>query len=179
MLKNRLQVIWVLIGFALAVPQMPVFAGEHPGDEHAGKPAKKEHKEHPGKEHAEEHAGSQATSFNAAQIKEAMNAHIKANTKNGVFAIQDPKTQENLQLKFVKIHDPVRKIEGKGYFACTDFEVIGETGKLYDLDFWLNPKDGKLVVTETKIHKEPQKIEGVWQKKERYTFVNDNPVVIE
>lgn len=172
MLKNKLRVLWVLIGFALIVPQMPVFAGEHPGDEHAGKPAKKEH---PG----DEHAGNKATNFSAAQIKEAMNAHIKENTKNGVFPIQDPKTQENLKLKFVKIHDPVRKIEGKGYFACTDFEVIGETGKLYDLDFWLNPKDGKLVVTETKIHKEPQKIEGVWQKKARYTFVNDNPVVIE
>jgi hypothetical protein len=173
MLKNRFYVLWMLIGFALVVPQMPVFAGEHPGgehpgDEHAGKPAK-----------GDEHAGSKATSFNAAQIKETMQGHIEKNTKEGVFAIQDPKTGENLKLKFVKIHDPVRKIEGKGYFACTDFEVIGETGKLYDLDFWLNPKDGELVVTDTKIHKEPQKIGDIWQKKERYTFIDDKPVVIE
>ncbi|MDP2600367.1 MAG: hypothetical protein Q8P84_06505, partial [Deltaproteobacteria bacterium] len=145
---------------------------EHPGDEHAGKPAKKEH---PG----EEHAGSKAPDFNAVQIKGAMKAHIEKNTKKGVFAIQDPKTQENLKLKFVKIHDPVRKIEGKGYFACTDFEVIGEKGKLYDLDFWLNPKDGTLLVTETKIHKEPKKQGEGWVKVERYTFVNDKPVVIK
>lgn len=172
MLKNRLHVFWMLIAFTLVAPQMPVFADEHPGDEHAGQPAKKEHA-------GDEHAGSEASSFNAAQIKEAMTSHIQKNTNDGVFAIQDTKTQENLKLKFVKIHDPVRKIEGKGYFACTDFEVVGETGKLYDLDFWLNPKEGHLVVTDTKMHKEPQKTEGVWQKIERYTFINDKPVVIE
>lgn len=36
MLKNRLQVLWVLIAFALIVPQMPVFAGEHPGVKASG-----------------------------------------------------------------------------------------------------------------------------------------------
>lgn len=41
MLKTKLHALWILIGFALILPQMPVFAGEHPGDEHAGEPAKK------------------------------------------------------------------------------------------------------------------------------------------
>lgn len=141
---------------------VPLLAGEHPGDEHAG---------------------TQAPVFTAQQIKEAMKKHIDKTTQNGVFAIHDMKTHQDLKLQFIKIHDPVRKIEGKGYFACTDFEVIGETGKLYDLDFWLNPKDGKLgrhalVVTETKIHKEPKLEGGKWTKMARYTFINDKPVEI-
>lgn len=171
MLKNWGHVFLVLIGFALIVSQMPVFAGEHPGEEHAGKPAKKEHPR-------DEHAGKTAPKFSAEQIKKAMGAHIDSQTKNGVFAIHDPKTKQDLKLKFVKIHDPVREIQGKGFFACTDFEVVGETGKLYDLDFWLNPKDGKLVVTETKIHKEPKQIDGQWTKHARYTFIQDKPVEV-
>lgn len=148
-----------ILGVLLA---LPVLAGEHPG-------------EHPG----EEHAGTTAPAFTAAQIKQAMKTHIDAVTKNGVFAIHDEKTHQDLKLKFVKIHDPVREIKGKGYFACTDFEVIGETGKLYDLDFWLNPKEGKLAVTDTKIHKEPQQVGGQWVKTARYTFVNDKPVEVK
>lgn len=170
MLKNRFHIIWVFVALILALPLSNVFAGEHPGDEHAGKPATTQ---------AEEHAGTPAPSFSALQIKEAMKAHIENATKNGVFTIHDPKTQKDLQLQFVRIHDPVRKIEGKGYFACTDFEVIGVKGKLYDLDFWLNPKEEKLVVTDTQIHKVPEKTGDVWQKRERYTFINDKPVVIE
>ena len=137
---------------------LPALAGEHPG---------------------QEHAGTQAPAFTAAQIKQAMGAHINAVTKNGVFTIHDPKTHQDLRLKFVKIHDPVRKIEGKGYFACTDFEVAGQPGKLYDLDFWLNPNNGQLAVTETKIHKEPLEVGGKWTKTARYTFVNDNPVEVK
>lgn len=141
-------------------------AGEHPGKEHGGKPAK-------------EHAGEKAATFTASQIKKAMQGHINKEIKNhgGVFLIKDPKQGNvELRLKFVKIHDPVRQIEGKGYFACTDFEVVGEPGKLYDLDFWLNPRDGQLAVTETKIHKEPKLVDGQWAKTARYTFVNDKPV---
>lgn len=157
---------------------------EHAGKEHAGKEAGKEHagKEHAGKEHAgKEHAGS-ATKVSAQNIKDAMNAHITAETAKGggVFKIKDEKTSENLELNFVKIHDPVRKIDGKGYFACTDFSVKGAPEKLYDLDFWLNPgTDGKLAVTATKIHKHPKQTGGKWEKEARYTFENDKPVEIQ
>ncbi len=143
-------------------------AGEHPGAEHGGKPAK-------------EHAGEKAAVFTANHIKKAMQEHINQEIKDhgGVFVIKDPKQNNaELKLKFVKIHDPVRQIEGKGYFACTDFEAVGEKGKLYDLDFWLNPKGGQLVVTETKIHKEPTRVNGQWTKTARYTFVDDKPVEV-
>jgi hypothetical protein len=139
---------------------------EHAGKEHAGK-------EHAGKEHA-------GKAVSAMDIKNAMNQYIQEKTKegNGVFKIDDK--GQLLQLKFVKIHDPVRKIEGKGFFACTDFSVANDkSGKLYDLDFWLNPKDGKLVVTETKIHKHPVLKNGKWLKEARYTFINDKPVELK
>ncbi|NQV42298.1 MAG: hypothetical protein HQ506_08095 [Candidatus Marinimicrobia bacterium] len=146
---------------------------EHGGQEHGGQ-------EHGGQEHGgQEHGGEAAQTFTAAEIKGAMNAYIAMREDEGIFKIADEKTGEELQLKFVKIHDPVRKIEGKGFFACTDFEVVGESGKLYDLDFWLNPENGKLKVTEEKIHKHPIKTDAGWEKKARYTFINDNPVEID
>lgn len=145
---------------------------EHPGDEHPGD-------EHPGDDaKGDEHPGDKAKSdFTAKQIKKAMKSHIDSETNDkGVFTIQDEKAGEKLMLKFVKIHDPVRKMEGKGYFACTDFHVKGSKDELYDLDFWLNPKDGELAVNKTKIHKHPVKKDGKWMKKARYTFKNDKVV---
>lgn len=111
-------------------------------------------------------------------IKQAMKEHLGARVdEDGVFEIRDDKTGEVLKLKFVKIHDPVRKINSSIYFACTDFEVVGEKKKLYDLDFWLSPIDGKLVIYKEKIHKEPRKslLYG-WYKQPRYTFVNDRVI---
>ena len=78
-------------------------------------------------------------------IKEAMDIHLADRVdENGIFHMRDDKTGEILKLKFVKIHDPVRVINSNTYFACTDFHVVGERKKLYDLDFWMTPINGKL-----------------------------------
>jgi hypothetical protein len=111
-------------------------------------------------------------------IKKAMSEHIKNQTdEDGIFYLYDDKTGENLALRFQKIHDPVRVIDSNTYFACTDFKLVGEENKLYDLDFWMSPVDGVLEVFKTKIHKEPRKslIYG-WYKQPRYTFVDDKIV---
>jgi len=158
---------------------------EHAGGEHK-EHAGGEHKEHAGDEHkdeaaAERQAPTSKVDFSAAEVKSAMMAHIDAETEagNGVLKIEDNQTGVELALEFIKIHDPVRIVEGKGYFACTDFHPQGaEASKLYDLDFWLSPKDGKLVITDTKIHKHPKRQEHVWVKHPRYTFVNDQPVEV-
>ena len=108
-------------------------------------------------------------------IKATMKNHIEATADaQGVFHILDNKTGEKLELKFVRIHDPVRQIGSDIYFACTDFHVVGQPEKLYDLDFWMNDKTGELSVYLSKIHKEPRwsLIYG-WYKQPRYTFVND------
>ena len=108
-------------------------------------------------------------------IKSAMMKHIAATVDDeGVFRMLDDKTGDELALKFVRIHDPVRQIGGDIYFACTDFHVVGEPDKLYDLDFWMKDNAGDLKVYQSKVHKEPRKslLYG-WYKQPRYTFVND------
>ncbi len=97
-----------------------------------------------------------------------------------MFRIHDPVVDASLTLKFIKIHDPVRVIDGERYFACTDFAVAGEPDKLYDLDFWLHPVDGRLEVYEERIHKEPRRAAlWGWYKHPRYTFVNDEVVPLD
>ena len=118
------------------------------------------------------------TTYYVEDIKAAMLAHIESRVDDdGVFRLRDEKTGEALALKFVKIHDPVRRIDGTTYFACTDFHVVGEPDKLYDLDFWMRPKEGRLRIYAEKIHKEPRHspIYG-WYKQPRYTFVKDEIV---
>ena len=119
-----------------------------------------------------------ANKFYVEDIKAAMTAYIAAEVDAaGVFHLRDDKTGEVLALKFVKIHDPVRRIGSDIYFACTDFHVVGTPDKLYDLDFWMNPHSGELEIYDSKVHKEPRwsLIYG-WYKQPRYTFVNDNIV---
>ena len=113
-------------------------------------------------------------------IKKAMMDFIDQNVdEQGVFHLKDEKTGEDLSLKFVKIHDPVRVINSNTYFACTDFHVVGNPKKLYDLDFWMSPVDGVLKIYKTKIHKEPRRslIYG-WYKQPRYTFIDDEIVYL-
>ncbi|MBI1865729.1 MAG: hypothetical protein HYR98_08410 [Nitrospirae bacterium] len=133
-------------------------------------------------EHPGEHPGAKAKEFTASEIKKTMMDHINKGTKagGGAFKLKDADDGgKELSLKFVQIHDPVRKIAGKGYFACIDFQAAGgDKGQLYDIDFWLAPKDGQLVVTETKVHKAPVKDGGTWAKKERDNFDGDKPVVV-
>ncbi|WOJ92901.1 hypothetical protein R0135_14055 [Congregibacter variabilis] len=116
--------------------------------------------------------------FYADDIKAATRRYISQHQdQNGLFSIEDRVVGTTLTLRFVKIHDPVRVIDGNRYFACTDFAVPGEPDKLYDLDFWLRPEDGKLTVYEDRVHKEPRRsaLWG-WYKHPRYTFVNDEVV---
>jgi len=141
----------------------------------------KKKKDHGGKEHGGSEHGGRAVKkqiYTAQNIKKRMHEYIERNTINGVFHIKDAKRNNKvLKLKFVKIHNPVRKIDGKGFFACTDFQVVGtKKQKLYDLDFWLNPVDGKLYVYDEKIHKNPVMVSNKWVKKARYTFIDDKPV---
>ncbi len=113
--------------------------------------------------------------YYAEDIKDAMRQHIAASLdEEGVFRLRDEKTEEQLTLKFVRIHDPVRQIGSDIYFACTDFHVVGNPEKLYDIDFWMNADTGELKIYQSKIHKEPRwSVLYGWYKQPRYTFVND------
>ena len=113
--------------------------------------------------------------FYAEDIKATMSAYITEQLDaDGIFRMHDEKTGEDLELKFVQVHDPVRRINGDIYFACTDFHVVGISEKIYDLDFWMSGKTGALVVYESKVHKEPRlSVVYGWFKQPRYTFIND------
>ena len=118
---------------------------------------------------------SSQTIFYAEDIKEAMSRHLlETVNQEGIFDIYDEITEEDLELVFLQIHDPVRQIGEDVYFACTDFKVKNNEEKVYDIDFWLREENGYLKVFQTKIHKEPRNslIYG-WYKHPRYTFVND------
>ncbi len=53
-----------------------------------------------------------APTYYVDDIKAAMLAHVKSNVDAvGVFRLKDSHTGEQLALKFVKIHDPVRRID--------------------------------------------------------------------
>lgn len=119
--------------------------------------------------------GGKARTYYAEDIKTAMKKYIAAKVDaEGVFQMRDDKTGEELSLKFVRIHDPVRQIGSDVYFACTDFHVVDEPDKLYDLDFWMNERTGELKIYQSKVHKEPRRslLYG-WYKQPRYTFVDD------
>lgn len=116
--------------------------------------------------------------FYVADIKGATERYVEGEVDAaGIFSLEDDKTGEQLALRFVKIHDPVRVIDEHTYFACTDFAVDGEEDKLYDIDFWLRPAGDVLEVYRVRVHKEPRRslLYG-WYKHPRYTFVNDKVV---
>ena len=118
---------------------------------------------------------AQPTQFYAEDIKAAMAEHIQSLTvEDGYWHTVDDETLDDLVLKFIQVHDPVRQINQGVYFACTDFHERGTDDKIYDMDFWLEPIDGVLKVFQTKVHKEPRHtlLYG-WYKHPRYTFVND------
>src|SRR3990172_6244618 len=118
-------------------------AAEHPGKPVTPSEPGKSVVEHPGKP------------ISADFVKESIQRHVKAASKEGVFSIRDEKLKKDWKLKMDKIHDPVRVFEKEGktiYFTCVDFKSV-DTKDTLDLDFWLVPKGDKLEVIDTKIHK--------------------------
>jgi hypothetical protein len=82
-----------------------------------------------------------------------------------------PYQRKDLALDLVKVHDDrFSNLGGDKYFACVDMK--GTDGKIYDIDFFMLVKPGKLTVTETSVHKingKPlynwKQEGGVWKKK--------------
>jgi len=112
----------------------------------------------------------------------AVEQHALAESaKNGgVFTLKDDKTGKELKLEFVNTHQPVRQLDNDGhYFACTDFRVVGTKDQIYDIDFWVSDKDGKMVVDQAKVHKVPELRNGQWIQVPRYDWkaLGDSHVV--
>jgi hypothetical protein len=87
-----------------------------------------------------------------------------------VYKLKDDKTGQTLDLKFINAHQPVRKLDNGEYFACTDFRAAGTKDQIYDVDFWVKEKDGKMVVDQVRVHKVPELKNGQWVQVPRYSF---------
>jgi hypothetical protein len=81
-----------------------------------------------------------------------------------------PYQRKDLALDLIKVHDDrLSSLGGDKYFACVDMK--GSDGKIYDIDFLMALRPGKLSVTETSVHKingKPlynwKEENGVWKK---------------
>jgi hypothetical protein len=121
---------------------------------------------------ASEHPGHLATKRGWEVMSAVEQSAVKQSLKNnGVFKLKDDKTGQELQLEFVDTHQPVRQLDNDGhYFACTDFRVVGTKDQIYDIDFWVSDKDGKMTVDQTKVHKVPELKSGQWVQVPRYEW---------
>jgi YHS domain-containing protein len=126
---------------------------------------------------ASEHPGHLATKRGWEVMSAVENDAVKQSLKNnGVFKIKDDKTGKDLELEFVDTHQPVRQLDDNGhYFACTDFRVVGTKDQIYDIDFWVNDKDGAMTVEQMKVHKVPELKSGQWIQVPRYEWKDVGP----
>lgn len=107
------------------------------------------------------------------QVMSAIHKHIADRRKDGAYHLTDDKTGETVPLEFVEIHQPVRRLKEDGrYFACTDFRKAGSANQFYDIDFWLDEKNGAISVGDVRIHKVPVQDpeNGNWYQEKRYNF---------
>lgn len=107
------------------------------------------------------------------EIMSAIDEHIVGEraANKGLFKLKDEKTGEEVALEFVGIHQPVRRLKENGkYFACSDFRRAGSKDEYYDIDFWLDEKDGKITVNAARMHKVPVMEDGNFIQMPRYTF---------
>jgi hypothetical protein len=121
---------------------------------------------------ASEHPGHMATK-RSWEVMSAVEQHaVQESLKgNGAFRLKDDKTGKELELEFVDTHQPVRQLDNDGhYFACTDFRVAGTKDEIYDIDFWVSDKDGRMRVDQTKVHKVPELKDGQWIQVPRYEW---------
>lgn len=140
----------ILLGLAVALfGPMNLVAGEHPGEEHP--------------------SGHAVTT---ADLEKAIRQQITDQSKaeGGRFRVHDPVLDKNWALELARIHtDKLTQLDKDTYFACTDFKA--EDGELVDVDFYVKNENGKLVLSNTAIHKingkprfDYEKKGGFWER---------------
>jgi mono/diheme cytochrome c family protein len=75
-----------------------------------------------------------------------------ARLNNGYYLVPDRPTGALLRLKLTRIHqDKLSRVDADRYFACVDMEA--SDGNTFDIDFFLQEREGELVIQETTVHK--------------------------
>ena len=121
---------------------------------------------------ASEHPGHSASKRSWEVMSAVEQSAVQERAKHdGVYVLKDDKTGKELQLEFISTHQPIRQLDNDGhFFACTDFRVVGTKDQIYDVDFWVNDKDGKMSVDQVKVHKVPEFKGGQWLQVPRYEW---------
>ena len=121
---------------------------------------------------ASEHPGHVAEKRSWEVMSAVEQSALQTTLKDGgVFKLKDDKTGKDLSLQFIDTHQPIRKLDDNGhFFACTDFRAAGTKDQIYDVDFWITEKDGKMTVDQVKVHKVPEQKNGQWVQIERYSW---------
>ncbi|HJT99064.1 MAG TPA: hypothetical protein VJ696_12185 [Rhodanobacteraceae bacterium] len=119
---------------------------------------------------ASEHPGKMAEKRGWEVMSAVEENALKGVGSDGTYKLKDDKTGETLDLKFINAHQPVRKLDDGTYFACSDFRAAGTKDRIYDVDFWVKEKDGKMVVDQVRVHKVPEMKNGQWVQVPRYSF---------
>jgi hypothetical protein len=97
-------------------------------------------------------------------------------SNHGIFKLKDDKTGKVLDLQFIDTHQPIRQLDDNGhYFACTDFRAVGTKDQIYDIDFWVSDKNGKMAIEQTRVHKVPELKDGQWLQVPRYEWKDIGP----
>ncbi len=119
---------------------------------------------------ASEHPGKMAEKRGWEVMSAVEENALKGVGSDGTYKLKDDKTGQTLDLKFINAHQPVRKLDDGTYFACSDFRAAGTRDQIYDVDFWVKEKDGKMVVDQVRVHKVPEMKNGQWVQVPRYSF---------
>ena len=155
--------IQVFVGLLLA-PVLPLLAQEHPRA-----PQQSQSQQLPQTTRgAPQAAMTEATMSDVSDGLKTFISGYAAKSADKKFHM--PYNRKDLALDLIKVHDDrFSSLGGDKYFACVDMR--GTDGKIYDIDFFMVVRPGKLTVTETSVHKVNGKPlynwkeqNGVWKK---------------
>ena len=118
---------------------------------------------HPKEAHPAGHAVAMA------DLEHAIHEQVMEKTKaeGGRFHVHDTVLNKDWALELVRIHtDKLMQLDNDTYFACTDFRAEG--GEIVDVDFYMKDENGKLVFSDTAIHKIDGKPRFTYEKKDGF-----------
>ncbi len=121
-----------------------------------------EHPEHP-------KSAETKKAINIDELEKAIKADIVAQQEKsgGTFKLYDAETKKTWELTLDHVHrERLSRLDEHTYFACVDFNA--KDGTKVDVDFFLKDENGKLVRTETTLHKLNGKPRYNWQEKDGF-----------
>ena len=128
----------------------------------------KTQEEHPKKQEHPKKSEHPTQKMTTEDIDGAIRAHITDESESdGMFHVDDTVLNKEWNLTLVKVHkDKLTALDASNYFACVDFKA--DDGTAVDVDFYLKNEDGKLVVTDTTVHKINNQARFMYEEKDGF-----------